>query len=61
MELSKKFSASYGIDYTARYFQMATRLQEQKSLKYRDIEIDLLKYNMSEENYKKVHLYQMNP
>jgi hypothetical protein len=28
LELSKKFSTSYGIDYTARYFQMATRLHE---------------------------------
>jgi hypothetical protein len=48
LELSKKFSTSYGIDYTARYFQMATRLHEQKWLKYREIEIDLSKFEMSE-------------
>ncbi len=48
LELSKKFSASYGIYYTARYFQMATRLHEQKKLKYRDIDIDLSKFEMSE-------------
>lgn len=41
LELSKKFSHSYGIDYTARYFQMATRLLESKHLKYRDVEINL--------------------
>jgi hypothetical protein len=48
LELSNNFSTSYGIDYTARYFQMATRLHEQKWLKYREIEIDLSKFEMSE-------------
>lgn len=48
LELSKKFSTSYGIDYTARYFQMATRLHEQKWLKYRDIEIDLKTFDLAE-------------
>jgi hypothetical protein len=48
LELSKKFSTSYGIDYTARYFQMATRLHEQKWLKYRDVEIDLSKFDLAE-------------
>lgn len=48
LELSKHFDHSYGIDYTARYFQMATRLLDSKQLKYRDVDINLDDFNMME-------------
>ena len=61
LDLSKKLQTSYGIDYSARYFQMATRLLEQKQLKYKDLEVHLKNFNLGSEDYKKVQLYQMNP
>lgn len=38
-QLCNKAKKCYGIDYTARYFQMATKLHEQKQLKYRSVNI----------------------
>jgi len=40
-ELSKKFKESYGIDYTARFFQMATILCDKGNLQYQDIDISI--------------------
>ena len=57
LELSKSFKESYGIDYTARYFQMATRLLETNVINYRSVEIHLESFTAS----KNIHLYQMNP
>jgi hypothetical protein len=37
LELSKIFKTSFGIDYTARYFQMASRLLEEHKIKYKDL------------------------
>lgn len=58
MEMSKYFSHSYGVDYSARFFQMATRLYEKGYLKYKDIEIKMEDYHIIKEN---IVLYQMNP
>lgn len=58
MEMSKYFSSSYGVDYSARFFQMATRLYEKNYLKYKDIEIKMEDYHIIKEN---IVLYQMNP
>lgn len=37
LEMSKYFSSAYGTDYSARFFQMTTRLYEKGFLKYKDI------------------------
>lgn len=58
MEMSKYFDFSYGTDYSARFFQMATRLYEKNYLKYKDIEIKMDNFNIIKE---KIVLYQMNP
>jgi len=52
------FGESIGIDYTTRYFQMSTRLQETGFLKFKDIDIDLKKIDIHNSN---VSLLQMNP
>ena len=57
-ELAKKFKESYGIDYTARYFQMATRLCESGEIRYKDVHVSLDKLNFKKDN---VTLYQFNP
>lgn len=41
LELSKHFLQSYGTDYSARFFQMATRLYEKGQLSYKGMEISL--------------------
>jgi len=58
IELGKMFGESIGIDYTTRYFQMSTRLQETGFLKFKDIDIDLKKIEIHNSN---VSLLQMNP
>lgn len=58
MELSTLFGESVGMDYTTRYFQMATRLLQTGFLKFKDIDIDLKKMDMQTE---KVSFVQMNP
>ena len=58
LEMSKYFAFSYGTDYSARYFQMATRLYEKGFLKYKDIEISTQELEI---NRNKIVLYQMNP
>jgi hypothetical protein len=58
IELGKTFGESIGIDYTTRYFQMSTRLQETGFLKFKDIDIDLKKIDIHSSN---VSLLQMNP
>jgi len=57
-ELAKKFKQSCGIDYTARFFQMATRLCESGSINYKDVKVNLEKFDFRKEN---VSLYQFNP
>lgn len=52
------FQESIGIDYTARYFQMSTRLKEKGFIKHKDIDIDLSKLGVNADN---VLLFQMNP
>lgn len=46
LELGKYFNESIGIDYTTRYFQMSTRLQNTGFLKFKDIDIDLKKIDV---------------
>ena len=46
LEMSKYFQQSYGTDYSARFFQMATRLHDKSYLKYKDIEISLDNLNI---------------
>ena len=46
LEMSKYFQQSYGTDYSARFFQMATRLYDKSYLKYKDIEISLDNLNI---------------
>ena len=58
IELGKIFGESIGIDYTTRYFQMSTRLQETGFLKFKDIDIDLKKLDIHNQN---ISLLQMNP
>jgi hypothetical protein len=58
LELGKTFKESIGIDYTTRYFQMSTRLKEQRMLKFKDIDICLDTMKIGVEN---THLFQMNP
>jgi hypothetical protein len=43
LELGKYFDESIGIDYTTRYFQVATKVKECGCLKYKDINIDIKK------------------
>ena len=41
LQLGKYFKESIGVDYTARYFQMSSRLNDKGYLKFKDIDIDL--------------------
>lgn len=58
LEMSKYYLQSYGTDYSARFFQMATRLYEKGFLKYKDMEISIKDMEIDR---RKVVLYQMNP
>lgn len=58
IEMAKVFGYSIGIDYTTRYFQMSTRLQEKGFLKFKDIDINLESMDINNSN---VSLLQMNP
>ncbi len=58
LELSKVFKESIGVDYTARYFQMSSRLKEKGLLKFKDIDISLDQLGI---DAAKVELLQMNP
>ena len=57
-ELANHFKEPYGIDYTARFFQMATRLCENGQICYRDVEVDFKKLGFKKNS---VTLYQFNP
>ena len=37
LEMSKYFRNSYGIDFSARFFQMVSRILEKGALTYKDI------------------------
>lgn len=47
LEFGKLFDESIGIDYTTRYFQMSTRLKDTGVLKFKDIDIELSKMELS--------------
>ena len=58
LEMSKYYQKAYGTDFSARFFQMVSRILEKGALQYKDINIDLEKINPIKD---KVVLYQANP
>lgn len=58
LEMSKYFKKSYGTDFSARFFQMASRILEKGILEYKDFSITTEKINPIKEN---IMLYQVNP
>lgn len=45
LEMSKHFKKSYGTDFSARFFQMVSRILEKGMLEYKDISISTQKIN----------------
>ena len=48
LELGKIFKESIGIDYTARYFQIVTKLKEKGKLSLSSFDIDLNELKLSQ-------------
>ena len=57
-ELSQYFKKTVGIDYTTRFIQMATKLKEDLSLSYKDINIDIKGPKL---DVNSIEFWQMNP